>query len=90
MLVGKGEVCRMRKIPFRGQEVDATEVDFQTRKEDWNEYQLMDGTVIKMKLVAGEVFRIEGEYDEEANPVYIVRSKNVLIVRSPDALKRKL
>ncbi|GAI45414.1 unnamed protein product [marine sediment metagenome] len=80
----------MRKIPFRGQEVDATEVDFQTRKEDWNEYQLMDGTVIKMKLVAGEVFRIEGEYDEEDNPVYIVRSKNVLIVRSPDALKRKL
>lgn len=80
----------MRKIPFRGQEVDATEVDFQTRKEDWNEYQLMDGTVIKMKLVAGEVFRIEGEYDEEDNPVYIVRSKNVLIVRSPNALKRKL
>ncbi len=36
----------MQKIPFRGREVDATEVEFQTRKEDWSEYQLMDGSFI--------------------------------------------
>ena len=79
----------MPKIPFQGQEVDATEVEFQTRKEDWNEYQLMDGSVIKMKAVVGEIVRIEGKYDNEGNPVYVVRSNNVLIVRSPDNLKRK-
>ncbi len=79
----------MPKIPFKGQEVDATEVDFQTRKEDWNEYQLMDGSVIKMKLVVGSIFRVAGEYDAEGDPIYVVRSKNVLMVRSPDDLKKK-
>ena len=79
----------MPKINFQGREVDATEVEFQTRKEDWNEYQLMDGSVIKMKAVVGEIVRIEGKYDNEGNPVYVVRSNNVLIVRSPDNLKRK-
>jgi len=79
----------MTKIPFKGQEVDATEVDFQTRKEDWNDYQLMDGSVIKMKLVVGGIFRVLDQYDDEGNPVYVVRSKNVLMVSSPDNLKRK-
>ena len=79
----------MAKIKFDGREVDATGIDFQTRKEDWNEYQLMDGTVIKIKLVVGDIFRIENMYDNEDNPVYQVKSTNVVIVKSPDALKRK-
>ncbi len=79
----------MPKIPYKGEEVDATEVEFQTRKEDWNEYQLMDGSVIKMKAVVGDIIRIEGKFDNEGNPVYVVRSNNVLMVRSPDNLKRK-
>ncbi len=78
----------MPKIPFQGQQVDATEVDFETRKEDWNEYQLMDGSTIKMKLVMAEIFRVEGRYDNEGNPIYVLKSKNVLIVRSPDDLKK--
>jgi len=79
----------MAKIPFKGQEVDATEVDFQTRREDWNEYQLVDGSIIKMKLVVSEIFRIEGVYDDEGNPTYYIKSANVPFVKSPDALKRK-
>ncbi len=79
----------MPKIPFKGQEVDATEIDFQTRKEEWNDYQLMDGSVVKIKLVVTEIFKVPDEYDNEGNPVYVVRSKNVLAIRSPDNLKRK-
>jgi hypothetical protein len=89
MLLGKEEGCRMPKVPFQGQEVDATEVDFQTRREDWNEYQLVDGSVIRIKLVAGEILRVDGKYDDERNPIYIVKSKNVLMVRSPDTLKKQ-
>lgn len=80
----------MPRIPYKGQKVDATEVDFQTRKEEWNEYQLMDGTSIKMKLVVSEIFKVPDEYDEEGNPVYVVRSNNVLVVRSPDNLKKMI
>lgn len=79
----------MPKINFQGKEVDATEVEFQTRKEDWSEYQLMDGSVLKMKLVVGDILRIEGMYDEEGNPLYRVKSSNVVMIKSPDALKRK-
>ncbi len=79
----------MAKINFQGREVDATEVEFQTRKEDWNEYQLMDGSVIKMKLVVSGVFRIDGLYDNERNPVYQIKSGNVAAVTSPDTLKKK-
>ena len=79
----------MSKINFQGREVDATEVEFQTRKEDWNEYQLMDGSVIKMKLVVSGIFRIEGMYDDEGNPVYQIKSTNVPVVKSPDTLKKK-
>ena len=79
----------MPKMNFQGQEVDATEIEFQTRKEDWNEYQLMDGTTIKMKLVVGEIFKVPDRFDNEGNPAYLVRSKNVLVVRSPDNLRKK-
>ena len=80
----------MPRIPYKGREVDATEVDFQTRKEDWNEYQLMDGSFIRMKLVVSEIFKVPDEYDEEGNPVYVVRSNNVLVVRSPDNLRKRM
>ena len=79
----------MPKINFQGREVDATEIEFQTRKEDWNEYQLMDGTVIKMKLVVSEIFRIDGMYDDVGNPVYQIKSTNVATVKSPDNLRKK-
>lgn len=48
----------MLKLPYKGKEVDATEVEFQTRKEDWNEYQLMDGSFVKIKLVVTDIFRV--------------------------------
>jgi hypothetical protein len=78
----------MPKMNFQGKEVEATEVRFQTIKEEWNEYQLMDGTVLRMKAVVGEVFRVEDTYDNEGNPVYQVKSNNLLIVKPTDALKK--
>ncbi len=79
----------MAKFNFQGREVDATEVEFQTRKEDWNEYQLMDGSVIKMKMVVSDIFRLDGAYDNEGNPAYHIKSSNVATVKSPDTLKKK-
>jgi hypothetical protein len=79
----------MPKVPYGGRDVEATEVDFEIRKEDWNEYQLMDGAAVKMKQVVSEIFKVVGEYDNEGNPIYVVKSKSVLVVRSPDDLKRK-
>ena len=79
----------MPKIPYKGQQVDATEVDFEVRKEDWSEYQLRDGATIKMKMVVIEVLKVPDEYDNEGNPIYVIKSNNVLAVRAPDNLKKK-
>lgn len=80
-----------RKIPLgpEGAEKDAQLIDIQQSNEYWNQYLLSDGTVIKMKLVATEVWRVVDEWDQEGNPIYVVKSSNVLTVNPPEELRRK-
>ncbi len=81
---------RKKKLTLpNGQEVDATVLSFQAAGEHWNEYLVDDGTVIRVKLVATEVLRLDGQYDGQDNPVYLLQSTNVMAVSSPDKLKRK-
>ena len=51
------------KVPYLGRMVDGTEVGFEAISEAWNEYQLADGSSIRMKLVVTGVVRIDGEKD---------------------------
>ena len=44
---------------------------------------------LKMKLVATEVWRVVDEWDQEGNPIYVVKSSNVLTVNPPEELRRK-
>ncbi len=77
------------KINFGQEIVDATPVDINQANEYFNQYFIEDGTVLKMKLVATKVFRIDDRYDQEGNPIYFVQSTNVLSVNSPSHLKKK-
>lgn len=72
-----GTVVEGRPVPFRGD------------VEHWNEYLLDDRTVIRMKAVVTEVLRIEGEYDAQGNPSYMVLSTNVTHVSAPEDLKKE-
>lgn len=81
----------MRRRKFKkpdGTEVDVVELSFQNAREHWNEYLLDDGSVLKLKPVATEVLRVEGEYDAEGNPVYVLISRNIVVVRAQDNMKR--
>ncbi len=78
------------KIPFNGQEVDAETIDVTQSGERWNEYLLDDGTFLKVKLVLTNVYRVDGQYDTEGNPVYILQSTNVVSANAPQNLRRKL
>lgn len=77
------------KINFGSEIVEATPVDVNQASEYFNQYFLEDGTVLKMKLVATKIFRIDGRFDQEGNPVYFVQSTNVLSADSPLHLKKK-
>lgn len=75
-------------VKLRGQDVNAYELDFKIEKEDWNIYQTEDGTTIKMKLVISSIARTE-EFDAEGNPIYVVKSTNLLHVSVPSVLKKE-
>jgi hypothetical protein len=66
------------KVPFQNRQVEATPIDFLTRKEDFNEYQLSNGKIIKIKLVVAQISVLADEKDPEGNPVYYIRSTNVV------------
>ena len=68
----------MTKVSFQGRQVDAAFVDFLTRKEDFSEYQLVDGKVLRIKLVVTRILLVEGEKDPEGNPIYVIQSTNVV------------
>ena len=76
------------KIPFQGKMVDGVELDFKTKIEEWNEYQISDGTILRIKLVTTNIVRLSGEYDQEGNPVYVAKSANVVVVSPPGKLMK--
>jgi hypothetical protein len=66
------------KVPYQGRQVEAESVDFMTRKEDFNEYQLADGKIIKIKMVVTRIVRLVGEVTPDGIPVYLIQSQNVV------------
>ncbi len=79
---------RKKTVMFNGQPVEAVEVGFRSSGENWNEYLADDQTVIRIKLVVTEVLRLEGQFDPDGNPVYLVKSANVTNVSPPEDLRR--
>lgn len=77
------------KLPD-GRLVDVEPIDVVQTSENWNQYLLQDGTVIKMKLVASKIVRLIDNYDQMGNPVYFVNSTNVLSLNVPENLKKIL
>ena len=64
-------------------------VDFQVIKEDWNEYDLSDGTKLKVKLVLVDVLRFP-RYNPIGEPIYQIMSQNVVkTAYVPEELKQK-
>lgn len=74
-----------RKISLGGVEATVTEVEIaHRRREEVNEYELADGSVIRVANPTLVVFRVEGARDPEGNPVYIVKvGTSVSFVRGP-------
>ena len=67
-----------------GQEIPVTEVPIVDRREIPAEYRLEDGSIVRFATVATAVYRLDGQYDPEGNPVYIIKNGNVVTVMSAD------
>ena len=68
--------------------VHGTFLDFKSLTEDWNTYRLEDGTKLKIKTIVTKVFRLEGSYNKEGDPIYNVQSTNIVTTEVPPELKQ--
>lgn len=78
-----------RKVNFGGVMRDATIIDFEADKESFSTYILHDGTSLKIKAVLTEVFRIEGVYQPNGDPMYGVTATQVVAVNAPESLRKQ-
>ena len=61
-------MARTTKIQINdGEDHDAYEMDFDILSEQWNEYQLQDGSRVRVKVSALKIYRI---LDTEGRPAY--------------------
>ena len=67
---------------------DATEVEMLDAKEVWSEYKLADGTKVRIKPVMIAVFRAEGEFTPDGEPVYNMKSTLITDIRAPASLAK--
>lgn len=73
-----------------GNWVEGTVVNVEESTERFSEVKLEDSTVIRIKVVVIDAIRVDDQWDVEGNPVYIVKSNNVVAVaESPEQFRRK-
>jgi hypothetical protein len=74
---------------YDGRDVTGESVAFETKGEQWSEYVLTDGSLMKLKTVLMDVVRLDDEYTAQGDPVYMFTAQQVLgVVPNPD-LKKK-
>lgn len=76
----------MKKVTMNlgGRSVEAEKVEFNTVEEPWSLYKLEDGTVVKVKPVVSDVFRLPGNDPVTGLPQILVRSANIISVEPPE------
>ena len=81
---------RRKSVRARGgKSIEGTVVEVTQSIERFSEINLEDGSTLRMKPVVTEVIRLDGQWDKDDNPAYVVKSTNVLVVvDSPPNLKK--
>ena len=71
------------KLTLGDKTVDAEKMDFKTLDDAWSVIRLEDGTVIKIKVVPSEVYKLPGVDQLTGVPRFAVKSSNVMSVEPP-------
>lgn len=50
-----------QRLTINGKEQRVLEVDFEIKREEWNDYALLDGGIVRLKTSPQHVYRILGE-----------------------------
>ncbi len=81
---------RVFKIQLGSAEVEVVEVAVNARKDGIIEYELSDGSRIRLAVAPTQILRAVGSYDADGNPTYLVRHGIVInTVSAPERLRKK-
>jgi len=73
---------KKQKLTIGAYTVEVTPLEIVHRREQPNEYELEDGTIIRVVNPTVIVYRIEGQRDYEGHPAYWVKNgTSVIVVR---------
>lgn len=87
----EGSIALERKTELDigdGNKVPVTELGYRTSAEHWNEYLADDGTVLRLKLVATNLYRLDGQYEPDGAPRYLLKSTNIMAVSAAEDLRQ--
>ena len=80
------------KVPFPtpiSPPMDGSEVGVSESTEKWSEVTLEDGTVLRVKPSVLSAIRMDGQYDPDGNPAYLIKAQQVVMVASaPEHLRK--
>lgn len=62
-----------------GRKVQATEISIRKSTENWNEYELEDGNVIKIKLVLLKILKTVEKNEVTGEPIYMTNTQNLMV-----------
>ena len=71
------------KLPD-GREVNGFFEKIEDTKEHWNDYTLKDDTVVRVKTVVSEIYRLDDKDPATGKPNFLVKSSTILSVVMPD------
>lgn len=72
-----------------GNIVEGVEVDIEESRERWSEFTLSDGSVLRLKVTLISAVRVDGRYDQEGNPSYVIKASPTMVVMdAPESLKK--
>ena len=70
--------------------MEVTELEISERKDRAAEYQLEDGSILRVNYVPTSVLRLDGQYNADGTPIYVVTNGVVVTpIQVPDELKKK-
>ncbi len=80
---------KQRTLPLLGHDTPVTEVDILERKDHVAEFKLEDGALIRFTAVPTAVLRLDGQYNADGNPIYVVLNGTVVtVVSAPEELRK--
>ncbi len=74
-----------RKIPTPQGVLEGVDVPIKEATEKWSEVMLSDGAILRIKPNVLSVTRIDGKFDNDGNPLYVLQSNQMMTVTNVPA-----